>query len=169
MLTHLILDFHRQLSCHTQDKSKWASSHSFVDKGQHQNTADGYRSLHGMGLSASFSLTKVEETQHRKLVGKRRLSLKVTVSSKSLKKPQNMIKMKKKFKSELIPKEYYTYTKKTRPLPGSPASLIIASLLIHFLHVLSYMLNPSFIYLKKKISEVLADFTINHFNCRITC
>lgn len=61
MLTHLKLDFHRQLFCHKQDKSRWASSHSFADKGQHQNTVGVYKSLHGMGLSASFSLTSWED------------------------------------------------------------------------------------------------------------
>lgn len=57
IFTHLKLDFHRQLFYHTRDKSRWASSHSFADKGQHQNTVDVYKSLLGMGLSASSSLT----------------------------------------------------------------------------------------------------------------
>lgn len=76
ILTHLKLDFHRQLFCHIQDKSRWASSHSFADKGQHQNTVDVYKSQHGMGLSASFSLTIEQERECGKPFQKGEQSLK---------------------------------------------------------------------------------------------
>lgn len=75
ILTHLKLDFHRQPFCHTQDKSRWASSHSFADKGQHQNTVDVYKSLHGTGSLASSSLATGRQDNKGSLL-ERRQSLK---------------------------------------------------------------------------------------------
>lgn len=85
IVTHLKLDFHRQLFCHTQDKSRWASSHSFADKGQHQNTVDVYKSLLGMGLSASFSLTTGRIENMRNHFRKENKTSMGIVSHKSLK------------------------------------------------------------------------------------
>lgn len=52
-VTHQWWGSHMQPSCHTQDRSRWVSSHSSAGRGQHQNTANGSTSQPCMALSVA--------------------------------------------------------------------------------------------------------------------
>lgn len=54
-LTHQSLNCHKGQAYHKLDKSKLASSHSFVKTGKHQSIENGNKLLDDRVLSSSFS------------------------------------------------------------------------------------------------------------------